>query len=487
VIEDFKKFDVPQVPDLNGDPVFEQAVNMANKLMFPDEKWNPVHYADTRYYKWNLATSAEAPFTSDLDLKARIQAAHQRGDLPDSRINKRNVFNHAYVLLRTLVHQIKYGDRNVGISTPATAHARSHLVQSDEDDKVRMVFGMPWLSLIIEVMFFWPYFAWLRKGKSALLWGYETMTGGLYRLLLSVKSSHMTYIMVDWKQFDKRLPYWLTRRFFKEVRERIDFERYQPTVDYPEGKPTSANGLHRLFDWMYRFYHNHVTRLPDGSLWRRKYAGEASGNLVTQIIDSWCNLVVLITVLLKLDIPLNFDGSDTIKVLGDDSFIALLYWIHDLDNFKVRFKETSAELFGFVLNEKKSRFTRSESEIEVLGYGNDNGLPKPNLDKLVAQAVYPERRVDAPRIKARVLGLAYAACGMLPDFHEACRLVFERFQDEKADIAGSEFLRLIVEQGYVIDLDRFPSIQELQSKLYSCTMPDLSSDYWPTHVFKKSL
>lgn len=37
------------------------------------------------------------------------------------------------------------------------AHARSHLVKADDEDKIRMVFGVPKLMIQIETMFFMAF------------------------------------------------------------------------------------------------------------------------------------------------------------------------------------------------------------------------------------------------------------------------------------------------------------------------------------------
>lgn len=96
LMADFMKFNVPAPPTPVTD-IWTSSCKIAIELFLPGFKWRPVHFADTRYYPWNLSTSAEYPFTRDTGLKESIQAAFEEGLLPTNKVNKQNAFNYAYV------------------------------------------------------------------------------------------------------------------------------------------------------------------------------------------------------------------------------------------------------------------------------------------------------------------------------------------------------------------------------------------------------
>lgn len=83
---------------------------------------------------------------------------------------------------REEVHRIKdgiYEDRHGNdLRNWNHAHARSHLVKADEPQKIRMVFGIPKLLLMVEAMFLWPLIVDLLKRDSPMLWEFETLKGG---------------------------------------------------------------------------------------------------------------------------------------------------------------------------------------------------------------------------------------------------------------------------------------------------------------------
>lgn len=102
-------------------------------------------------------------------------------------------------------------------------------------------------------------------------------------------------------------------------------------------------------------------------------------------------------------------------MLGDDSITGMIIPECDpenLDPILKRMEQIARDELHVILNLKKSKITRAWDLIEVLGYRNLFGYPVRDTERMIAVFLMPERRVNAGRIKARALGLAYANCGM---------------------------------------------------------------------------
>ena len=115
-----------------------------------------------RFHSWNLAVSAEHPFTFEKKWKEEIAERQSKGEAIDGRPTFHNLYDEIFTLNRILIHKIKEGDPEFwtiqGRPKPygfSTLHIRAHLVKSDGEDKLRAVFGVPELLLMYENMFIW--------------------------------------------------------------------------------------------------------------------------------------------------------------------------------------------------------------------------------------------------------------------------------------------------------------------------------------------
>jgi len=300
-----------------------------------------------------------------------------------------------------------------------------------------------------------------------MLWGFEVMVGGFAKLARSFKSG-MTYIMVDWSKFDKTVPFWVIDDVFTMWRKHIDFSGYIPTKEYPNSSPSGSGPtrLGRLWRWLTHYCKHHPVRLPDGSLFTRDSNGVASGLMMTQVLDSFVNAIMLITCLIEMGIKFDFTREDFIKILGDDSLFGLLEEIKHLDPFLRALARHAKAKFGMEMNMKpgKSGITRNVNEISLLGYDYHNGEPRRDIPKLMAQFVNPERWTSPSQLKARALGFAYAACGLSRPFHNACKLLYLRFKSEELDVSKNDTLKQL--NAFVGPIpDKFPKIDFLRSRL----------------------
>jgi hypothetical protein len=75
-------------------------------------------------------------------------------------MTKHNLYTEAFYITRKNIHLIKLGHKTTSSGHDLrywnTAFARQHLVKSEDDDKVRLVFGAPFTLLTAELMFIWP-------------------------------------------------------------------------------------------------------------------------------------------------------------------------------------------------------------------------------------------------------------------------------------------------------------------------------------------
>jgi len=127
------------------------------------------------------------------------------GLIDNLRITFHNLYNEIFVHNREKVHRIKdgiYKDRQGNdLRYWNQGHSRSHLVEADQDEKIKMIYGVPKLLIMVEYMFIWPLLAHLTNSPDTpMLWGFETLKGGWYAKYNWFGSKHAncrTYLALD--------------------------------------------------------------------------------------------------------------------------------------------------------------------------------------------------------------------------------------------------------------------------------------------------
>lgn len=437
LIQDYLKGDVPK-HNVIKDVAYYMALDRVTTLFSTPEKYRPVAFPDLRLYPWPLSSSAEAPFSSSKKLRADFLKMYELGLIQSPRLTFHNLYNHIFVYNRETVHRIKDGlttdkhDRDAKYWN--TAHARSHLVESHEDDKIRMVFGVPKLLLQVEAMFLWPLINHLvnQDGNGPMLWGFETLKGGWAKLYNWFHTKHpraRTYLAFDWRQFDKRAQFSVIDDLHDLLKSNLTFDDgYMPTKDYPETS-TDSYRLENLWKWMCNAIKHTPDLLPDGRMYERQHAGIASGFFQTQLIDSLYNALMIFVSLIKQGINIEKVG---IKVQGDDSIVCMNEYVPEQvhQSFIDQFASIADRYFGAVLNTKKSKMGNSLNGLPVLGFTNQDGYPTRDKEALLASLLYPERNTDQAKLMARAIGIAWANCGVHSDVYEVCSDVYHRFKDE---------------------------------------------------------
>jgi hypothetical protein len=525
VISDFFGTEQPEKFIPFDDNVTE-AIKVTTESFKPKEKLHPVSFPDLRYYPWNLVPSAEAPwnlsnflfvpFQSSYDwknplwkhLKAKVSKywnvrdwlryKQAIGEIKDDTPNFHNLYNELFVYNRTLVHQIKYGFSKFWDSygNPRTyywntLHARSHVVSKDEPDKIRAVFGAPKLLLMIENMFIWQLQrTYLNEDTGRMLWGREIMKGGwkkLYNEILS-NGTPNTLLSIDWSQFDKRLLFQLMDIVHDIWKSYFDFSKYAPTSFYPHGHPKDPLTIERLWRWMcYSIKFNPIL-LPDGRLYRWTYNGFGSGYQQTQLMDSFANMIMILTCLSALGININSDHF-WIRIQGDDSLVSFFERTFDIygPNFLSMLADAAEYYFNAKLNVKKSSILNKLNNLSVLGYFNIYGLPFRTDEDLLRHLYFPERPQDWTRLAASSMGLAMASTGCSIRFYNTCQMIWNELVVKRGikpyfrELKWMERANMI-ERSEALEGTDFPKIYELRSKVWCEPIREESAKQrlWPT-------
>jgi len=470
---DFKRAEQPLfvIPEDNS---FTRAVNAVTEQFRPNRVLHPVQYPDLRYYPLSLNVSAEAPWTNknfkfkpmdrNIDAESEqpkvtptqpkklrkwnrqvnvdeyLRWKHSAGLTEDSSRSFRNLYSEIFIYNRPLIHMIKEGEGPFWQDgQPVTyehlaLHARSHVVKSDEPDKIRAVFGAPKLVLQTELPFIWPLQAtYLNTEAGRLLWGKEMSRGGWRKLFTEIqdRGPHSTYLGIDWSEFDKRLLHQLIRIVHKIWRSYFDFTQYEPTSTYPHATPRDPNRIERLWEWMCNAITGTPIMLPNGQLWTWTWNGFGSGFQQTQLMDSFANAIMIYTCLLSLGV--NVESKHFwARFQGDDSLLAFCEQMCKIygNDFLEMIGKAAKHYFNAKLNVKKSEIQNQISGMSVLSYPNHHGTPFRDDEDLLRHLYFPERPQDYGRLAASAIGLAQASLGCSKRFYDLARLVHHKIVHE---------------------------------------------------------
>ncbi|BAH56481.1 RNA-dependent RNA polymerase [Flammulina velutipes browning virus] len=498
----FFKGDIPD-HEVPRDEHYNRAFSVIVSKFRPPEPIRPVHYADLRLYPWPLKPSAEAPFSNDKSLLALLALRNRQGFLPNAKPNFHNLFNWVFGFNRQCVHLIKKGKDNLGPNEywpahgflyPINIHTKSAIIGIHDPNKVRTIFGVPKLTVMVEAMFFWPLFRYYRfEQQSPLLWGYETMLGGWYKLNHELHLNPFyqgSILSLDWSFFDGRALFSVINDLYsdKGVKSYFEFNNgYIPTVDYPDSS-THPQKLHNLWDWMLTALKFAPCALADGTIWQRTVRGIASGQFTTQFMDSIYNGLMILTILSRMGFVI--DETLPIKLLGDDSVTRLAVSIPASmhESFLIEFQRLADYYFSHTINVKKSKISNTPHNVSVLSYANNNGLPVRSRTSLLCALLYPKsRRPTWEHLKARAIGVYYASCGIDRTVRLICKDIFD-YLDSQGIQASSAGLQDLFDPNFksgTIPLDVFPSVEQVTTNLRSFHHLDNSDKerYFPTSHF----
>jgi hypothetical protein len=351
---------------------------------------------------------------------------------------------------------------------------------------------MPKYFIFIEAMFFWPLFSHYFSVKlTPLLWNYESLNGGWYRLndeYHSTFKSFKTIFNTDWSEFDMRFYFSIWQDILSATKTYFCFcGKYCPTTFYQDPK-TEPSKIENLWLWLERNYFAATCSSPLGRVFKRHFAGMPSGIFCTQFFDSFYNGVMIITCLKALGHATPDDLF--LKLMGDDALFGLLTTIPVTEwaDFLERLSLEALRRFNARLSPTKSHVSLGIQGAKVLSYFNNNGLPFREDEDILAHLLHPKTLRDTPeRLMARSIGLYYASCGNRRIRH-VCKHIYDNLEEQGFQPSVKGLASLFDPIGIRLsdeDLAHFPSETEVISRLArpSFRDPDIQSRYWNREHF----
>jgi hypothetical protein len=502
VLEDFFTGDI-QPHTVPKDQHYYAGLAKVTELFKPLKPCRPAHILDVEHhYPMKRSTNAEPPFSTEpffLDM-LRSDTYRERNNLPENaKASTGNMKPIIFDFTRRWHHEIKEG------TVPINAHiyymllhSKTALIKDDDPNKMRTIWGSPKPFVIAEIMFYWALLASYKRWPklSAMLWGFETVLGGWFRLNAELFRSHMRYsiIMFDWKRFDKYALFSVFDDLDAMTRSFLDFSRgYLPTREYPDTEstwtPAKAARLERLWQWTLYAFRNTPIVLPDGRVFSRLFAGIPSGLYTTQYRDSIYNAMMICVCLSAMGL-LSMIGN-VFRVQGDDSLFQLAIFIppNMHRDFLDQFQNLADYYFNSILNVDKSKISNSPNGAEVLSYTNHNGLPHRDHISLLAQFYHTKASKPTPsKTMAAAVGFAYASAGMHHPTYNVLKDVYDYYLSKgyTPDSAGlGSIFPSDPETLLTIQVDHFPSYHEIWSNLfrYGDNEPPTMQHFYPESHF----
>ena len=453
----FTDFNKEQIP---SDPIDTERKDHVLKLVHSFlniKKYLPVHFVDTQYCKTPLVTGTG--YHNRHSFKQRAHASYSKPDEYAQRpTSKGYYYNATYENARTLVHYIKKTGlpydhefnsdlRDTDVQTyiditnsffndyPTLLFTRNHISKRTGSLKVRPVYAVDDIFIIIELMLTFPLTVQARSPDCCIMYGLETIRGSNH-YIDRIARLYSTFFSLDWSSYDQRLPRVITDIYYTDfLRSLIVInEGYQPTYEYPAYPDLDEHKLYARMDnllyFLHTWYNNMTFLLPDGYAYRRTFCGVPSGLYNTQFLDSFGNLFLIIDAMIEFGFTDNEISNFVLLVLGDDNTGMTIIHISRISEF-IKFLETYAlERYNMVLSASKSVLTTLRSKIETLGYKCNYGNPKRDIDKLVAQLCFPETGLKEHTMSTRAIGIAYASAAQDMVFHSFCQDVYNIFRSD---------------------------------------------------------
>jgi hypothetical protein len=455
----------------------------------------PLHYVDTFFAKMPLTTGTSYFYRNSYEIRTHAAFSHPM-EYASKGTSKGYFINAFTEYARTVVHRIKefalpFSPENLSpteqishLKTFFIEHAtmlftRNHISDRDGILKQRPVYAMDTLFLHLECMISFPLHIMARSMKSSIMYSLETIRGGCAYMDARARA-FTAFLCIDWSSFDQRMPWIIVDTFFTVFLPLLIVisHGYQPTVAYPVYPDLTPDKLFsRIFNiicFLRTWYYNCVFCTADGYAYIRRFAGIASGMLNTQYLDSYCNLYLMIHALI------HFGCTDAeildlvIFVMGDDNVVLSNWEPKRLHSFMLFFEQHALSRFGMVLSSSKSIFTTLRSKIEMLGYTCNNASPVRKIAKLVAQLCYPEHGPKDKYMSSRAIGMAYAAAGQDPTFHQFCHdvyLTFLPYAEPITDLTMPNIMKhlpgmfkMLDDPSEFVNPERFPLMSEVRAR-----------------------
>jgi len=496
----FRDFNKEQKPSAPLDPERKDQVLDLILHFLDATPFLPIHFVDTQFAKLPLSTGTgyHNRFSYRQKAHAKYSSPPEYADKPTS---KGHFINATLEYARTLIHNIKmtglpfpYTFPEEGEMTedmlinlisrlneffndhPTLLFTRNHISDRDKTLKVRPVYAVDEFFLLLELILFFPLTVQARKQTSCIMYGLETLRGSNH-YLAHLAQLFKSFFTIDWSGYDQSLPRIITDVFFTDFIRRllVISHGYMPTFEYPTYPDLTPDKMYERMDNLLHFLHlmyNNMTFLSaDGYAYRRLFAGVPSGLYLTQYIDSFGNLFLILDGMLEFGLSTDEIKSLTLFVLGDDNS-GFTPWPLERTQAFIAFLETYAKSrYNMTLSKTKSVITSNEKDIETLSYRCNYGNPRRPIDKLVAQLCYPEHGLNERTMSHRAIGLAYAAVAQDETFHNLCWHVYKLFLPyasfDPADLENARrwlpgpMFALLESTDFQIKFYSFPTMQDI--------------------------
>jgi hypothetical protein len=520
----FRDFNKPQIQtqpasDSRHERIMQHVIHFLDATPFL-----PIHFVDTQYAKLPLHTGTG--YYNRFSFRQRAHAKYSRPEEYKHKPTSKGYYINATLdHARRLIHNIK--DKGLPFSFtlpddpnditdeilltlirltnefinshPTLLFTRNHISQRDGTLKVRPVYAVDDLFLLIELMLTFPLVVQARKPSCAIMYGLETLRGSNH-FIDSLAQDYQSFFTIDWSGYDQRLPRPITDSFFNDFLRRLIIisDGYAPTYEYPLYPDLSEDKMYTKMDNLLHFQHlwyNNMTYLSaDGYAYRRLYAGVPSGLYLTQYLDSYGNLYLLIDGMCEFGFTDDEIRSFVLLVLGDDNSAMTHFPLSTLIRFVSFLESYCLERWNMVLSKTKSVITSLRSKIETLSYQCNFGSPRRPIPKMVAQLCYPEHGLKYSTMAFRAIGLAFASCGQDRTFHSFCFDIYKHFLPYSIltpDISltmqkwlPAPFFSSSDPEDLEILLSRFPTLDEVRSFISSYRGPLQYAPKWNYAHFK---
>jgi hypothetical protein len=497
---DFWRGDIPY-HKVNKDAHYQAAVKFTADRFRPPQLCRPVHLLDIEHhYPSKNSSNAEAPFSTEKFFyhdQLNDPVYRERHSLPENPARSfGNMKSIIFDWTRRWLHEIKDGEVPLHkYMYYILLHTKTTLIDLKDANKIRTIWGFPRPANLAYIVLLWSYMAHLKRypGCSPLLWGYETITGGWFRLNAELFSSYMrnSIVTLDKSAFDKYFLFQILDDVENITRSFLDFNNgYIPTQEYShtdenwlrDGKPAR---MERLWQFVcFTFRHAPIT-LHDGKMYTRSHAGMPSGVYTTQLYDTMYFCITNATTLLHMGYDLN--QLVLYKGEGDDIIFKLSVTVppnqHSL--FLETYAEIDTRLFGSLIKPAKSEIHNTPQNVEVLGYRNNHGMPQRDPLDLIAQLYHTKMTRPTPaKTMATAVGIAYASMGQHRPTYNICKELFEYYAqqgytpDERAFTLT--FYQDVLSQ-VPLSPTAFPSITQIRQHLmdYNYNQPSSMTAFWP--------
>jgi hypothetical protein len=453
----FRDFNKEQKPSDPIDPDRKEHVLTHVFRLLDATPYLPLHFVDTQYAKLPLSTGTGYHNRFSFKQKAHAKYSHPP-EYANKPTSKGFFYNATYDMARTLIHKIKetgvpfnlhFAPEDSDLTDeqvheyikkhddffndyPTLLFTRNHISDREKTLKVRPVYAVDELFIIIEVMLTFPLLVQARKPSCCIMYGLETIRGSNH-YFDRLARSYETFFTIDWSGYDQRLPRIITDLYYTDFLRRLIIinEGYHPTYEYPTYPDLTEHNMYTKMDNLLHFLHlwyNNMTFLSvDGYAYRRLYAGVPSGLYNTQYLDSFANVFILIDAMIEFGFTDDEIEQILLFVLGDDNSGFCPMDISRVKAFLTFLESYALRRYNMVLSATKSVLTTLRSKIETLGYQCNHGKPKRPLDKLVAQLCYPEHGIKFSTMSSRAIGICVAAAAQDITFHNFCRDVYTIF------------------------------------------------------------